>query len=190
MRKALLKLAKNRFREMQLTHQTQDSESSLAAPISPTQDLIINTFLPHLKLDSSKLMVDLGCGDGRWLLAASKLTHCRSFGIDVDEDRLKIANQSIAKQNLNDRIEVQRRDVFDFVKNDSNTFFIADVFIIYLFRDAMVELGHLLQERLCQRNKRVCILSIGFALASWKPIHEQRINSVKVYLYDTSLNAK
>jgi len=184
MRKALLKLAKDRFREMQSTHQTQESNSCLAAPISPTPDHIIKTFLPHLKLDSSKLMVDLGCGDGRWLLAASKLTKCRSFGIDLDEDRLKIANQSITEQNLNDRVEVQRRDVFDFVKNDSNEFLIADVMILYLFRDAMVEVGKLLQERLCQRKKSLCVLSIGFALTGWMPSHEQRINSVNVYLYN------
>lgn len=187
MRKALLKLAKDKFLEMQSTHQTQESNSCLAAPISPTPDLIIKTFLPHLKLDSSKLMVDLGCGDGRWLLAASKLTQCRSFGIDLDEDRLRIANQSITEQHLNDRVEVQRRDVFDFVKNDSNEFLIADVFILYLFRDAMVEMGKLLQERLCQRKKSLCVLSIGFSLAGWMPCQEERINSVNVYLYNTSL---
>lgn len=186
MRRALLKFAKNRFSEMQSMHQTQDSESNLAAPISPTHDLIINTFLPHLKLDSSKLMVDLGCGDGRWLLAASKLTHCRSFGIDLDENRLKIANQSIKEHNLNDRIDVQRRDVFDFVKNDINIFFNVDVFVIYLFRDAMVKMGKLLQDRLCHRKKSVCILSIGFALTGWKASREEKINGVKVYLYNTS----
>ena len=186
MRRALLKLAKDRFHEMQSTHQTQnESDSQLAAPISPTPHLIIETFLPHLKLDSSKLLVDLGCGDGRWLLAASKLTKCLSFGIDLDEDRLKIANESIAEQHLDNRIEVQRRDVFDFVKTDSNIFCMADVFVIYLFKDAMVELGKLLQERLWQQKKSVCVLSIGFALSDtdWAPSHEQRINGVRVYLY-------
>eukprot|EP00984_Skeletonema_dohrnii_P009939 scaffold3828_cov110-Skeletonema_dohrnii-CCMP3373.AAC.10 len=149
MRKALLKLAKDRFREIQSSHKSQVLDSNLAAPISPTPNLIINTFLPYLKLDSSKLMVDLGCGDGRWLLAASKMTQCRSFGIDLDEDRLKVANQSIAEQSLDDIVEVERRDVFDFVKNDAKVFLMADVFVLYLFRDAMVEMGKLLQERIC-----------------------------------------
>jgi SAM-dependent methyltransferase len=191
MRKALLKLAKDRFLEMQSTHQTQnDSDSQLAATISPTPHLIIETFLPHLRLDSSKLLVDLGCGDGRWLLAASKLTQCRSFGIDLDEDRLKIANQIISEQNLDNRIDVQRRDVFDFVKSDSNIFFLADVFVVYLFRDAMVELGKLLQERLCHQKKSVRVLSVGFAMTDWTPTHEQRINGVRVYLYNTNFDAK
>jgi len=176
---------------MQSTHQTQnDSDSQLAATISPTPHLIIETFLPHLRLDSSKLLVDLGCGDGRWLLAASKLTQCRSFGIDLDEDRLKIANQIISEQNLDNRIDVQRRDVFDFVKSDSNIFFLADVFVVYLFRDAMVELGKLLQERLCHQKKSVRVLSVGFAMTDWTPTHEQRINGVRVYLYNTNFNAK
>jgi SAM-dependent methyltransferase len=191
MRKALLKLAKDRFLEMQSTHQTQsESDLQLLAPISPTPHLIIETLLPHLRLDSSKLLVDLGCGDGRWLLAASKLTQCRSFGIDLDENRLKIANQSISEQNLEDRIEVQRRDVFDFVKSDSNVFCMADVFVVYLFRDAMDELGKLLKERLCQQKKSVCVLSVGFALTEWTPTHEQRINGVRVYLYNTHFHSK
>ena len=153
MRRALLKLAKDRFHEMQSTHQ-KDSESQLAAPISPTPHAIIENFLSHLRLSSSKLLVDLGCGDGRWLVAATTQSQCRSFGIDVDDERLKLATQSIAANSLSSRIHVQRRDIFDFVRNDTDTFCRADVFILYLFRDAMAEVGKLLQDRLRQRQKQ------------------------------------
>ena len=190
MRKALLKLAKNRFHELQSVHQSQEEESKLAAPISPTPNLIIEKLLPHLKLDSSQLMVDLGCGDGRWLFAASQITQCRSFGIDIDDNRLRLANEMISDHNLVDKIEVQRRDVFDFVKNDSEFFPLANVFVLYLFRDAMIELGKLLRERLRRQERRVCLVSIGFELPGWNSYHEERINGVKVYLYKTSLNAK
>ena len=184
MRRALLKLAKDRFHEMQSTHQ----EELLAAPISPTPNAVIETFLPYLRLNSSKLLVDLGCGDGRWLVAASKLTQCQSFGIDIDEDRLKLAKQAIAANNLSSRIDVQRRDIFDFVRNDRDAFCSADVFILYLFRDAMAELSKLLQERLLKQEKEVCVLSVGFALTDWIPTQERVINGVRVYLYSTNLN--
>jgi SAM-dependent methyltransferase len=186
MRRALLKLSKDRFLEMQSSHQ-KEFDAHLAAPISPTPHVIIHRLLPHLRLDSSSFLVDLGCGDGRWLIAASKLTQCRSFGIDLDDDRLKLANQSISEHDLDDKIVVQRGDIFDFVKNDRNVFCIADVFILYLFRDAMVDLGKLLKERLWEQKKKVCVLSVGFALATdWIPSHELSISGVRVYLYNTT----
>ena len=190
MRKALLRLAKNRFHELQSVHRSQEEESKLAAPISPTPNLIIEKLLPHLKLDSSQLLIDLGCGDGRWLLASSQLTQCRSFGIDIDENRLRLANEMISDHSLGDKIQVQRRDVFDFVKNDSELFPLANVFVLYLFRDAMMELGKLLRERLHRQKRHVCLVSIGFELPDWNSHHEERINGVKVYLYKTSLDAK
>ncbi len=188
MRRALLKLAKDRFHEMQSTHQ-KDSESQLAAPISPTPHAIIENFLSHLRLNSSKLLVDLGCGDGRWLVAATKLSQCRSFGIDVDDDRLKLATQCIAANNLSARIQVQRRDIFDFVRNDTDTFCRADVFILYLFRDAMTEVGKLLQDRLRRQQKQVYVLTVGFALKDWIPTHEQVLNGVRVYLYSRNMKS-
>jgi SAM-dependent methyltransferase len=187
MKRALLKLAKDRFHEMQSTHQ-QDFETQLAAPISPTPHAIIESFLPRLRLNSSKLLVDLGCGDGRWLVAATQLSQCRSFGIDVDDERLKLATQSIAANNLSSRIHVQRRDIFDFVRNDTDTFCRADVFILYLFRDAMAEVGKLLQDRLRQQQKQVYVLTVGFTLKDWVPTHEQVINGLRIYLYSRSMN--
>ena len=178
--------------EEQCTGPNSASPTHLAAPISPTPNLIIESFLPRLDLESDSLLVDLGCGDGRWLIAANKLTGCRCLGIDVDEERLEIARESISKNELDALVRIRLEDVFDFVRegDDMNE---ADVIVLYLFREAMSKMGKLLRRRLLTRGrkdanvkpKRVQIMSVGFALTGWASIYEEKINGIRVYLYST-----
>lgn len=194
MKRALLLHAKQRFIEMKSRHEQQSTgpESSpprLAAPISPTPDPIIDAFLPQLGLAPGSLFIDLGCGDGRWLIAAHKQTGCRGLGVDVDEERLKMAKESIREDALQGRVRVCRRDVFEFV-TECDDVREADAIVLYLFREAMVEMGALLRRRLFAGNreggnKRVQILSVGFALTGWVPKREDKINGIRVYLYST-----
>ena len=198
MRKALLLFAKQRFAEMKTTHGEQQpiglsnttSASKLVAPISPTPNLIIDAFLPRLNLDSNSFLVDLGCGDGRWLILANQRTRCECLGIDVDEERLRIAHDSIAKNNLQERIQVRKQDVFEFVKQ-SDDIDRANVIVVYLFREAMKEMALMLKQRLNNRigdvsQKEMKILSVGFALPDWKSDCEEKVNGIRVYLYSIS----
>ena len=205
MKRALLLYAKQRFNEMKSSHNQQQSttdepessSSKLAAPISPTPNLIIEAFLPRLNLDSNSLLVDLGCGDGRWLIAANKSTQCKCLGIDVDEERLSIAREAIIENNLQGMVQVHKQDVFEFMKK-SDDFGKVDVIIMYLFREAMTEMGIILQQRLDVRDRDGAssnntegkqILCVGFALPGWTPMHEEKVNGVRVYLYSTKVKA-
>lgn len=168
------------------------SLSRLAAPISPTPNMIIEAFLPRLNIDPNSLLVDLGCGNGRWLFAANALTNCRCLGIDVDQVRLTIAQNQIRKHNLQDVVQVRRQDVFEFVK-ESEEILAANVIVLYLFREAVAEMGTLLRQRLDSNQNgtesgtslptMVQILSVGFALGGWTAKHEEKIGGIRVYLY-------
>mmetsp|Transcript_216 Transcript_216/g.417 ORF Transcript_216/g.417 Transcript_216/m.417 type:complete len:504 (-) Transcript_216:42-1553(-) len=197
MKRALLLHAKQRFNEMKSSHEQQStvglnsSSSQLAAPISPTPNLIIEAFLPRLNLDSNSLLVDLGCGDGRWLIAANKQTKCQCLGIDVDEERLKLAQEYIMKNELEELVKVRQQDVFEFVK-ECDDIYKADVIVVYLFREAMMEIGTWLHSRLLlgddendASRKSVQILSVGFPLSGWTSVYEEKINGIRVHLYST-----
>ena len=179
MRKALLRYSKQKFVEMQSLNEQQ-----LAAPISPTPNEIINIFLPHLNLGPNALLVDLGCGDGRWLISASKLTGCRCLGIEVDDQRIKLANQSIQQEGLTHQIRVCNYDIFDFVRTDCGDFSEIDVFIVYLFREAMLKIGTLLQQRSSDLKQGVRILCVGFALPQWKASRTLKSGGLTIYFYE------
>lgn len=192
MKRALLLHAKLRFNEMKSRHSSGSTlTTQLAAPISPTPDLIIEAFLPRLDLTPESFLVDLGCGDGRWLIAANEQTRCQCLGIDVDAERLKMAEESIIEKGLRGRVRVRRQDVFEFVK-EGDELREADAIVVYLFRDAMLTIGDLLRRRLSVGDnngnatpKSVQILSVGFALPGWSPTYKERVNGICVYLYST-----
>jgi SAM-dependent methyltransferase len=185
MKKAFLQYSRERFSAMQATHQqSQNQQMSLAAPISPTPNDAITLFLPHLNLGYESLLVDLGCGDGRWLVTASKLTKCKCLGIDVDEQRIRLATQSIEKEELVDQIQVRYQDLFEFLERDSLHFPIMDVLIIYLFRDAMKRIVPLLKLRANEMKSGMKILCVGFGLPDWKTIHMEKVNGIALYLYE------
>ncbi len=161
-----------------------NSNFQLAAPISPTPNLIIEAFLPRLDLNADSYLVDLGCGDGRWLIAAHEHTKCRCLGIDVADDRLMMAQETISRKKFDELVEVRKRDVFEFV-NEGHDIRVADVIVMYLFREATTGIGTLLSRRFDGSHKVVKILSIGFALPGWTPVYEEKIGGIRVYLYST-----
>ena len=180
---ALLRYSKQKFSEMQLKQQST-SASTLIAPISPTPHDIIVLFIPSLNLCADSFLIDLGCGDGRWLITAATLTECKCLGIDIDDQRLCLAKQSIEKEGLSHRIEIRNQDVFEFIEQDCEYVLNADVFVIYLFRDAMLKIGSFLQKRSNKLRQGVKILCVGFPLPHWSAIQTKRSNGLTVYMYE------
>ena len=86
-------------------------------------------------------------------------------------------------------VKVRKKDVFEFVK-EGDDIRVADVIVVYLFREAMMEIGTLLRQHLSSEDQRkdnsrkmVQILSVGFALPGWTSVHEEKIGGIRVYLY-------
>ena len=153
--------------------------SKLVAPISPSDQQIIDEMLPRLNLGSGSLVVDLGCGDARWLVADTQFSGCKCIGIDIDEDRVGLAKTRISELSLTHNIEIRLEDVFEFARKDW-AISGADVIVVYLFREAMVEIGEILGGRLREGTQ---ILSVGFGLTGFPCIFEGRICGIRVYLY-------
>jgi SAM-dependent methyltransferase len=191
MKRALLVHAQQRFSEMKAGHEQPRSTGAtprLAAPISPTPDLIVDAFLPLLELDATSFLVDLGCGDGRWLLAAAARARCRCLGLDVAPARLRAAREALARHGLGDRATVRRGDLFAFAREDP-ALLRADAVVLYLFREAAAEVGAALRRRLTGGARRVRIVSVGFALPGWTPVREALLGGLRVYLYATHAGA-
>jgi tRNA G46 methylase TrmB len=174
-------------------------EVDLVAPISPSPNGLISSVVSRLCLDVQSLVLDLGCGDGRWMIEASKQSGgCKCVGFDIDTDRLNLARQAIQRENLCKGITVKRGDLFD-IALTSPLISKADLIIVYLFRDALKRLTPILKKRLdplsdnnhanerdchqCPQNKRTRILSIGFSLRGFQLLWHETYESLPVYLY-------
>ncbi len=63
----------------------------------PTRELVIEAMLNAAKVGPNDVVYDLGCGDGRIVVAAAK-RGARAVGIDIDPERIKEANANAAQE--------------------------------------------------------------------------------------------
>lgn len=185
MRAALLKLAKERF----AAQQAAAGSEALVAPISPSPQTLVATTLEALcargtlsKRGSAAegsppvRVLDLGCGDARWLTAACASYHCVGQGYDIDDALLAKGRAAIEALGLSEVVSVERRDFFEM----DRLFRDGDLVVAYLFREGCMKLSTRLQAEL-QRGVVVCV---GFELRGWRPALEHTANGLKVRVYD------
>jgi SAM-dependent methyltransferase len=63
------------------------------SPYVPTKADRIAALIRFVRLEPEDVLLDLGCGDGRVCVAASKLTRCRSIGVDLSPPCIRMARQ-------------------------------------------------------------------------------------------------
>jgi hypothetical protein len=83
------------------------------APFSPSPDDMVEKVLLKLKPTAEDTMVDLGCGDARWLLQASKRFGCTCVGIEMDESLVVKAQKSVVDEQLSGLITIKKGDIYE-----------------------------------------------------------------------------
>jgi SAM-dependent methyltransferase len=132
-------------------------------PYVPTTEKAVEEMLKLAKVQKSDVLYDLGCGDGRIVIAAAKLFGTRGVGIDINPERIKEA-QANAK----------REGVENLVRFEENDLFVADIkdaTVVSLFLLSSVNLK--LRPRLLQELKPgTRVVSNTFDMGDWKPEKE------------------
>lgn len=85
-----------------------------------TPDNVIDQALNLMELGQNDVLADYGCGDARVLIRAAKLYGCKCIGIEIDEDKAKIAAQNVKDEGLENLITIINSDVesFDPIENN------------------------------------------------------------------------
>jgi SAM-dependent methyltransferase len=92
---------------------------ALAAPakldvIFVATDLeIVNAMLTLAGVTRDDVVYDLGCGDGRIVIAAAKEFGARGVGVDLDPQRIREAQANAVRAGVADRVAFRVQDVFD-----------------------------------------------------------------------------
>ena len=80
------------------------------------------------------VVYDLGCGDGRILVAAAKKAGCRAVGVEIKPDLVELARQNARDNGVEGLVEIRQGDLFDADFRD------ATVVALYLLPDLNVRL--------------------------------------------------
>jgi ribosomal protein L11 methylase PrmA len=58
------------------------------------------------------LVYDLGCGDGRIVVAAAKKYGCKAVGFDIDPRRVAESLGNVKKEDVGDLVKIEKKDIF------------------------------------------------------------------------------
>ena len=82
-------------------------------PWVPTPDVLVDTMLEMAEVSPDDLVVDLGSGDGRTVIAAARLG-ARAIGIEYDPELVALSTQRAAEAGVSDLTEFIATDLFEY----------------------------------------------------------------------------
>jgi ribosomal protein L11 methylase PrmA len=74
---------------------------------------IVDAMLTLAGVTRDDVVYDLGCGDGRIVIAAAKEFGARGVGVDLDPQRIREAQANAARAGVADRVTFRVQDVLD-----------------------------------------------------------------------------
>jgi hypothetical protein len=151
------------------------------APYVPTPMFVVEKMLEMAHVDGEDILFDLGCGDGRIVIAAAEKYGARGVGIDIDPMRISesIANAILA--GVEDRVEFLQQDVMkiDFSK--------ATILALYLLPESLEMLRPLFEHMLAPGTY---VVSHNYSIPGWQEkevdyvsLEEDRDRIHTIYVY-------
>ncbi|KAM3575678.1 hypothetical protein VYU27_002424 [Nannochloropsis oceanica] len=89
------------------------AERRTLSPFLPTTATDLATIFEALQIGPRHIIVDLGCGDGRPLIAAALLRGCRGLGVDISQECIDLARTIATEEGLRDKVKFFRLDLLD-----------------------------------------------------------------------------
>jgi trans-aconitate methyltransferase len=146
-----------------------------AVPYVPTRPDVMEAMLSLAEITPADVVYDLGCGDGRLVLAAAKRFGARGLGVDLDGDLIAKAQAEAQWQGIAERARFAATDLFDLDLRP------ATVVMLYL----SVEINLKLRPRmLAQLRPGARVVSNLFDMAdAWRPDRTVTVAGTPVHLW-------
>ncbi|ETW00279.1 hypothetical protein H310_07659 [Aphanomyces invadans] len=173
----LLAAAKNRYAAVQVPKDTV-----CIAPFSPSPMEMVTKVWERLRpqMCADDVVVELGCGDARWLIQGVQMCGCRGVGVEYDPHVASLAVETVNALQLQASISIAVDDIVD-----TNFHLPVDtsMVIVYAFADTLnVNVKRLLMEQ-C-RAPCTKVISVGFRIHGWMPLWSERYAGLMCYFYE------
>jgi len=145
------------------------------APYVPTKEKDIAEIFKNMKLMKGQVFCDIGCGDGRMVMAAGKITQTKAWGIDINWGLVQWCKAQ-AYLGKNKLVEFKKLNVF---KND---FPKADVYYVYFWPGLVEKIADRIQEL----NIKTEIVSKGFEIKHLKSVRNFEVGKSRFWIYEVS----
>lgn len=140
----------------------------------PTPQEVVDAMLALANVTAKDVVYDLGSGDGRIPITAAQKYGARGIGIDINPERIKEANENLAKANVGDKVRFLNQDLFE---TDISP---ATVVTLYLLPSLNIKLMPTLKKL----KPGTRIVSHSFDMGSeWPPEKTQDVNGRTIYYW-------
>ena len=135
-------------------------------PFITTPPEVVERMLQLAGTRAEDLVVDLGSGDGRIVIAAAQKFGARGLGIELDAALVEKSRENARRMELQDRVRFVEGDV---LRADISS---ASVVTVYLLPALMVQLQSRFIDQLAPGTR---IVSHSFTMAGWPPDQSETV---------------
>lgn len=151
------------------------AQKELDVPYVPTSPETVEAMLELAGVKPGDVVYDLGCGDGRIVIAAAEKFGATGVGVDLNPLLIEEANANAEAAGVADKVKFVQGDLFEFDFSD------ADVVTMYLLPSVNLKLRPKLQKELKPGSR---IVSHDFDMDDWEPEKAIRVGTHDtVYLW-------
>jgi len=143
------------------------------APFWPTPEPLVERMLDLAEVGPGDHLIDLGCGDGRIVIAAAR-RGATALGVDIDADRIAEAEAAARTAGVERVVRFRCEDLF------ATRIEAASVVTLYLLPFVHGLLGARLRTELAPGSR---VLGHAFAIRDWAPRVHEIIDQREVFLW-------
>ena len=148
-------------------------EGQLDAPFRPTPMALVARMLALAGVGPGDRLIDLGCGDGRIVIAAAQ-RGAFAHGIDIDRARIEEAEAAARAAGVGDRVSFAQGDLFaaELGEYDVATLFLLPVVNRWLEGKLQGEL-----------KEGARVVGHDFPMPNWVPVAQEEHERRAIYLW-------
>ena len=147
---------------------------NVSVPYVPTPPDTVEALLRLAEVTSRDVVYDLGCGDGRVVIAAATRYGARGLGVEIDPERAQEARARVRATNLDGRVQIIEADLFAI---DIQS---ASVVVLYLSEEMNLKLRPQLLANMRPGSR---IVSHHFTMGDWEPERTLKHGDDTIYLW-------
>lgn len=151
----------------------QASKPQLDVPYVPTKPKVVDGMLKLANLKKGDVLYDLGCGDGRIVVAAAKQYGVTAVGFDIDPERIAEANANAKSAGVSDKVKFVNANLFE---TDLSK---ATVITMYLLPTVNMEL----RPKILKLRPGTRIVSHAFDMGDWAPEKTEMVEGSTLYFW-------
>jgi len=144
------------------------------APYVETPPEVVDAMLDAAQVKAGDVVYDLGCGDGRILIAAARRFGVHGVGVDISAEHIAQARRNAEKAGVASLVDFRVEDLFEMDLGK------ATVVTLYLLRSVNLELRPKLLAELAPGTR---IVSHEFDMGDWKPARQLQVHGSKIFLW-------